>query len=500
MPAPVLMVSPLLAGRPRRPPRVDTTLLVYPRTTTAGVSTAGRRAVPPADMSSNPTPAPDTGDAAPVTGARAPRSMPLETAPRLQARDVVAFGREVGRVLSDGRIVGRAEPFAKVFASSREVKRAVGATAWVILEDIALDATIDDHGRLVADTSVRHIAANLGLNKSTVARHVARLRDHGFVLHDETRDDASGRWYASRYVLDPSACVERFTHTPAAEPLPSPSFPKRDEPIDRADATVSAHTGHDGTGHGETDRLCMHRHAVEEEEHAASGGDDAQAVAEKLILRLRAAGVAASVADDLVARFPAQQVADALDVLPARTCSNAAGWFVRAISDGWQLHDEAQRLRATRTHAQHRDAAARGLEAHQEQRDHRLADWTAAVDDALTDARLTAAVQRVTRPVGGLDRRSAPVAASPLLAWAIATATAAPDTPLEVALTHALHNHSGDPDSPVIELPEEIPPAPATTAEADPEALRRRVRHAITDLEASHPTRHPKLEGGSDAP
>ena len=47
---------------------------------------------------------------------------------------------------------------AKVFASSRHVKRAVGATAWVILEDIALDATIDDRGRLVADTSVRQIA------------------------------------------------------------------------------------------------------------------------------------------------------------------------------------------------------------------------------------------------------------------------------------------------------------------------------------------------------
>ncbi len=45
----------------------------------------------------------------------------------LQARDIVAFGQEYGRILSDGRIVGRAEPFAKVFPSSRAVKRAVGA-------------------------------------------------------------------------------------------------------------------------------------------------------------------------------------------------------------------------------------------------------------------------------------------------------------------------------------------------------------------------------------
>ena len=112
-------------------------------------------------------------------------------------------------MLSDGRIVGRAEPFAKAFASSREVKRAVGATAWVILEDIALDATIDAQGRLVADTSVRQIADNLGLNKSTVARHLAWLRDYGFVLHEEARDAATGRWDTSRYILDPSTCVER---------------------------------------------------------------------------------------------------------------------------------------------------------------------------------------------------------------------------------------------------------------------------------------------------
>jgi hypothetical protein len=308
-------------------------------------------------MSSNPTPPPKADPAASYAGRRTATSVPPETAQRLQARDVVAFGREVGRVLPDGRIVGRAEPFAKVFASSRHVKRAVGATAWVILEDIALDATIDDHGRLVADTSVRQIAANLGLNKTTVTLPHARLRDHGFVLHEETRDDASGRWHTSRYVLDPSACVERFTHTPATEPPPPPSSVELDEPVDRADGTVSAFTGHGGTGHGEADPLYRHRYATQEE-HAAADGDDAQTVA-ALTRRLRAAGVATGVAHDLVARFPAQQVTDALDVLPARTCSNAAGWLVAAINDGWQLHDEAQRLRAARARAQHRDAAAR---------------------------------------------------------------------------------------------------------------------------------------------
>ena len=136
----------------------------------------------------------------------------------LQARDVVAFGQEFGRVLSDGRIVGRPEPFAKVFPSSREVKRAVGVTAWAILEDIALDARVDVEGRLVADTNVRRIADNLGLATNTVAKHLGRLRDHGFVLHEEQRADDSGQYATSRYVLDPSACLERFTHTPTTRP------------------------------------------------------------------------------------------------------------------------------------------------------------------------------------------------------------------------------------------------------------------------------------------
>lgn len=185
-------------------------------------------------------------------------------------------------------------------------------------------------------------------------------------------------------------------------------------------------------------------------------------------------------------------------MLPARRCSNAAGWLVRAISDGWQLHHEADRLRTTHTRAKHRDAAARALEARQEQRDRRLAGWAAAVHQALTDSQLAAAVQRITRPVEGLDRLSAPIAASRILAWAIATAVS--DTPLDRAVTHALHNHTGDPDSAALELPEDIPPALATNATADPQTFRRRVKHAIDHLEPANLTHEPKLNGGSDAP
>ena len=124
--------------------------------------------------------------------------------------------------MSNGTIVGRSEPFAKVFASSRAVKRKVGVTAWAILEDIALDAHLDIEGRLVATTNVRRIADNIGVSKNTVTTHLRRLLDHGFVLHEEGRQDDTGRWTTSRYVLDPDARIERFTHTPS-QTAPSPA-------------------------------------------------------------------------------------------------------------------------------------------------------------------------------------------------------------------------------------------------------------------------------------
>jgi DNA-binding transcriptional MocR family regulator len=121
------------------------------------------------------------------------------------------------------------------------------------------EATIDERGRLVADRSVRETAANLGLNKTTVARHLARLRDRGFVLDEEARDHTSRRWDTSRYVLDPSACVEQFTDTPPAEPPPSPSSPELD---DRADETVSAFAGH-----GDANPLRRHRCATQDKKN-----------------------------------------------------------------------------------------------------------------------------------------------------------------------------------------------------------------------------------------
>jgi hypothetical protein len=242
----------------------------------------------------------------------------------------------------------------------------------------------------------------------------------------------------------------------------------------------------------------MYGHAVEEEQHEKHAGEDGQA--EPLIRRLRA-GVAARVANDLAARFPAQRICDALEALPARRCSNAAGWLVRAmISGGWQLHDQAERLRAARTRASQRHDDALATQAQQERRDHRLAGSAAAVLDALTDTQLAAADQRVTRPVGGLDRRSVPVAASRLLAWAVTTATThqtsrSTQRSTTRCTTTPATRRSTDRRCQMTSTSNSDHPSSSR-----PDALRRRVRHAIDDLQTAHPSHEPKPQGGSNAP
>jgi hypothetical protein len=364
---------------------------------------------------------------------------PTAPAPR-EAGDVIAFGQESGRVLSDGRIVGRAEPFAKVFPSSRAVKRVVGLMAWAVLEDIALDARIDDRGRLVAETTVRRIAANLGLNKDTVTKHLGRLREHGFVFQEESREVTSGRWEPCRYVLDPSACIERFTVTPErtdtrrSQPCPKPS--------DTVPRPVSDNTGHGGTGQGGFGR--HERHVVEDQQQhvahrTASNGEQSQL----LRGRLEHLGVAGHVADDLVGRYPHDRIRDAVDAAELRGARNTAGWVVTALRDGWDLsgmlaEHRAQQARQEREAQQAADGQA-ATEVEQQRRD-RAVGWSSAVSAALDDDQLATAIAKVTTPLAGLQRSSVPLAHAQLVAWAADVHRRAPDVPLEAALDGSLRN------------------------------------------------------------
>lgn len=388
--------------------------------------------------------------------------------PRL-ARDVVAFGHEIGRVLSDGRIIGRAEPYAKVFPSSREVKRVVGVTAWAVLEDIALDAQLDDRGRLVAHTNVRRIADNLGLSKNAVTRHLSRLRVYGFVLHEEQRETSTGRYVASWYVLDPSACIERFTTTPTlhqtggnllvsprptigdkapVEPCPTSgdTDPEDPRPLswDTAEtATVSHVTGHRDMGQ------CKDGAAVEEEQQLLNTQEpDLSGVVGQLV----GVGLDAVAAEGLIAAHGQELVESALAALPWDRVRNPAGWLVKAVRDGWAVQAEQRRQRELQPARMIPEYEPPSVEPE------RLAHeaWAAFAVTVLDDRSLAEAVAKVTTPVAGIRRRSAPVAIGELGGWAAQAFAASHGGSLRDALADALPDAGPVPfdrDLSLVEIP-----------------------------------------------
>lgn len=88
-----------------------------------------------------------------------------------------------------------------VSAASRTLRRQLRALAWLTLEDVALDAVVED-GRLVARTSARQLAAHLGIDPGTAAGALRVLRDCG-LLHLEREHGPTGRFGLSVYVLGP---------------------------------------------------------------------------------------------------------------------------------------------------------------------------------------------------------------------------------------------------------------------------------------------------------
>ena len=87
-------------------------------------------------------------------------------------------------------------------AHSVELRRRVGANAWVVLEELLLGSTIGLPGQAVSRATVRALAERTGLSKDTVARSLQRLRKaNAFTVEPERHDD-SGRFVSVRYLVD----------------------------------------------------------------------------------------------------------------------------------------------------------------------------------------------------------------------------------------------------------------------------------------------------------
>lgn len=165
--------------------------------------------------------------------------------------------------------------------------------------------------------------------------------------------------------------------------------------------------------------------------------------------RLVALGVAEPTAQALLRRHGTDRVVDALDacdLLGDGQVRSRAVWVVAAIRQGWDLEDllvERRQLRA-RYARWERERAERDRETDRWRARESVAGvWRAAISAALDDRQLTSAVERVTTPVAGLDRRSVPVVRAQLLAWAVEAHRAAPELPLAGALADSLATATG---------------------------------------------------------
>jgi DNA-binding transcriptional ArsR family regulator len=112
--------------------------------------------------------------------------------------------------------VESALPSVVVGGAASELRRALGPTSWMVLEEMLLHSTGPADG-CVARVSVRALAASLGLAKDTVGRAIRRLRDAGLVTVAQQRTDA-GIFDSGTYLIAVPDCITVNAPTPTARP------------------------------------------------------------------------------------------------------------------------------------------------------------------------------------------------------------------------------------------------------------------------------------------
>ena len=103
-----------------------------------------------------------------------------------------------------------------VGAAAGELRRALGPTSWMVLEELLLCST-GPADACVAQVSVRALAASLGLAKDTVGRAIRRLRYAGLVTVAQQRTDA-GIFDTGTYLIAVPDCITVNAPTPTAWP------------------------------------------------------------------------------------------------------------------------------------------------------------------------------------------------------------------------------------------------------------------------------------------
>ena len=109
-----------------------------------------------------------------------------------------------------------------VGSSAGELRRRLGPTSWVVLEEL-LQRSTDGEARV----SIRTLAVSLGLAKDTVARAVRRLGDAGLIVAHQTRSEAGVFDTGSYRLAVPASCLAVLSKSSAASSSPRSSSARR---------------------------------------------------------------------------------------------------------------------------------------------------------------------------------------------------------------------------------------------------------------------------------
>ena len=87
--------------------------------------------------------------------------------------------------------------------SSGLLRRRVGPNAWVVLEELLLEAALDESEtqRATSHATVRALATRTGLSKDTVSRSLHKLSAAKVLTVEALRHDDTGRFVSVRYVI-----------------------------------------------------------------------------------------------------------------------------------------------------------------------------------------------------------------------------------------------------------------------------------------------------------
>lgn len=119
------------------------------------------------------------------------------------------------------------------------VRRTVGPTAWAALETL-VDSSSVGAGGLVVTTSVRELAAVLGVSKNTAHRAMRRLAAAGVVVAHQSRS-LDGRFTRGTYlVVVPSDVLQPLNTEPVAPVMASRRTPRRRAATGQLDLLASA--------------------------------------------------------------------------------------------------------------------------------------------------------------------------------------------------------------------------------------------------------------------